>query len=246
MSRLSNCFCAKIASGGKLCLFAAFFFLFHFHLLKTTEVASPKNMPGQLPRDEGAEVLRDGLCEILWICAEQESPQATLLWGHWPAQTSPRLTAFGAAFSICLATEASWTRSCNITWRQAQWAHCSPQTLHALVSPGPWLCRTLWSWQHQGLGQGLQACSGQNREGLLQQPEPYAPINIPLKVPSGNWHPDTIHSLRFLDPPLWARLVLSCFCAALGGGGNNDIKNLYSTYHVLGIPMLCVHLTWIY
>lgn len=58
MSRLSSCFCVKIAYGKKICLFAVSF-LFHFYLLKTTEVALPKNRPSQLPGDEGKEVLRE-------------------------------------------------------------------------------------------------------------------------------------------------------------------------------------------
>jgi hypothetical protein len=59
MSRLSSCFHAKIASGKKICLFAAFFFLFHFYLLKTTEVALPRSVPSQLPEDKGSGAQRE-------------------------------------------------------------------------------------------------------------------------------------------------------------------------------------------
>ena len=58
MSRLSSCFCVKIASGENY-VYLLLFFLFHFHLLKTTKVASPKNVSSQLPGDEDVEVLRD-------------------------------------------------------------------------------------------------------------------------------------------------------------------------------------------
>lgn len=59
MSRLSGYFHVKIASGKNyIYLQFFFFFLFYFYLLKSTEVALPKNMPRQLPGDEGVEVLR--------------------------------------------------------------------------------------------------------------------------------------------------------------------------------------------
>lgn len=112
------------------------------------------------------------------ICDEQGSPQTTLLWGHWPAQTLPRLAAFGAAFQYLSGNQGLLDQILQrhlmpgtVSPLQPPDTACSgitgslgvpdplseplssqviPLTLRTVTTP---FC--LPSWQHQGLGSGL-------------------------------------------------------------------------------------------